>query len=507
MSKQRPNILFILADDLGWNDLGAGGSTFYESPHIDRIAAEGMQFTQGYATCQVCSPSRASILTGKVTPRHGVTDWIGAASGAEWRDRGRCNKLLPPDYRHELRADEITLPAALREGGYRTLFAGKWHLGDVGSHPEDRGFDVNIGGWKAGSPIGGYFSPYQNPKLPNREDGECLPIRLANELSCLIEESADQPFLAYLSFYSVHGPIQTSKDRWERFRRKAVAAGEADAKRFEFDRYLPVRLVQDCPIYAGMIEAMDDAVGVVLGTLERLGLEDDTIVVFTSDNGGVCSGDSYSTTCLPLRGGKGRQWEGGIREPVYIKASGVTEPGSTCDVPVSGIDFYPTLLELAGLAVPEAQEVDGVSIVPLLRGEPGEGIAARDLFWHYPHYGNQGGEPSSIIRRGDWKLIHYYEDGRDELYDLAADPGERQDVAAANPDRARELRADLDEWLAEVDARLPVPDPEYDVQKERERLADLETHFMARLEAQHQDYLDPEWEPNADWWGSQVIDD
>ncbi|MEW6752229.1 MAG: sulfatase [Candidatus Latescibacterota bacterium] len=504
MARRPPNILLILADDLGWNDLGASGSPFYESPNIDRIARQGMQFTQAYAACQVCSPSRASILTGKVTPRHGVTDWIGAASGAQWRRHGRHTRLLPAPYRHELGADEITLPAVLREGGYRTLFVGKWHLGDVGAHPEDRGFDVNVGGWKAGSPMGGYFDPYQNPRLPNRKRGECLPLRLAHEMSRLIEDCGAQPFLAYLPFYSVHGPVQTSRDRWERFRQKAVAAGNPDRSRFAFDRYLPVRRVQDCPVYAGMIEAMDEAVGIVQATLERLGVNDQTIVIFTSDNGGVVSGDSYSTTCLPLRGGKGRQWEGGIREPLYARVPGLTRPGSTCAVPVSGIDFYPTLLELAGLRVPEAQRVDGVSLVPLLRGEPGQAIAARDLFWHYPHYGNQGGEPCTMMRRGDWKLIHSYESGQDELYDLASDPGEQYDVAARHPELAGDLKRGMERWLAEVGARLPEPDSAYDPDAARARLADLETRFMAELEAQHRAYLDPAWEPNPDWWGSQV---
>ncbi len=507
MPQTRPNILFILADDLGWNDLGASGSTFYESPCIDSIAHAGMLFTQGYAACQVCSPSRASILTGKVTPRHGVTDWIGAATGADWRRHGRHTRLLPPGYRQELDAGEITLPAVLRHQGYRTLFVGKWHLGDVGAHPEDRGFDVNIGGWKAGSPIGGYFDPYQNPNLPNQKPGECLPHRLAQEMGEQIQSCGAQPFLAYLSFYSVHGPIQTSRDRWERFRQKAVAHGPLAHRRFEFDKYLPVRMVQDCPIYAGMIQAMDEAVGIVLDTLQRLGLDDNTIVVFTSDNGGVVSGDSYSTACWPLRGGKGRQWEGGIREPIYVTVPGVTDPGSVCDVPVSHIDFYPTLLELAGIPVPAAQQVDGVSLVPLLRGEAGEAIAGRDLFWHYPHYGNQGGEPSAIIRRGDWKLIHYFEDGRDELYHLQEDPGEQVDRAAAEPDRARAWRQRLDTWLAQVGARLPAPDPEYDAALERQRLDDLRTRFMAELEAQHAAYLDPCWEPNPDWWGSQLVYD
>lgn len=506
MASRRPNILFLLADDLGWNDLGATGSPYYESPHLDRLAAGGMRFTQGYATCQVCSPSRASILTGKVPPRHGITDWIGAAWGTEWRRQGRHTRLLPPPYRQELGHEEITLPAVLREGGYRTLFVGKWHLGDVGAHPEDRGFDVNVGGWKAGSPIGGYFSPWQNPRLPNRRDGECLPLRLADEMSRLIEASAGQPFLAYLSFYSVHGPIQTSRDRWEYFRQKAVAAGPP-LQRFAFDRRLPVRQVQDCPVYAGMIQAMDEAVGLVLETIERLGLADHTVTVFTSDNGGVASGDSYSTSCLPLRGGKGRQWDGGVREPLFIGVPDLTRPGSRCDLPVSHLDLYPTLLELAGLRRPAAARLDGTSIVPLLRGESDETVAGRDLFWHYPHYGNQGGEPAAVIRRGDWRLIHYFEDGRDELYLLADDPGEQRDLAAAEPDLAVELRHRLDRWLVEVDARLPVPDPAHDPALEQRRHDDHRTRLMAELETQHRDYLDPDWQPNADWWGSQVTRD
>jgi arylsulfatase A-like enzyme len=502
----RPNIVFILSDDLGWRDLSVEGSTFYESPNIDRIASEGMRFTQGYASCQVCSPSRASILTGKVTPRHGVTDWIGAPSGEDWRRLGRMNKLLPPEYEHGLKADEVTFAEALRREGYRTFFCGKWHLGSEGSFPEDHGFEVNIGGWEAGSPRGGYFAPYRNPRLPDGPAGESLPLRLGRETATFIESHADEPFLAYLSFYSVHGPIQTSRDRWGKYRDKARQSAQP-ANRFVFDRNLPVRVVQDCPIYAGMIEAMDDAVGLVLDALDRCGLRDNTIVCFTSDNGGVCSGDSYPTTNLPLRGGKGRQWEGGIREPFHVRAPGVTAPGPLCDVPVSGIDFYPTLLELAGVPVPAEQTVDGMSLVPLLRGEAAPAVESRDLFWHYPHYGNQGGEPSSIIRAGDWKLIHYYEDGHDELYNLASDSGEQHDVSDREPARTAELRSRLDDWLRQVNARMPEPDPEYDPAKEKERLQNLREEFMPKLEAQHAAYLDPDWEPNPDWWGSQITID
>tara|TARA_B100001123_G_scaffold213468_1_gene241049 strand:- start:5412 stop:6929 length:1518 start_codon:yes stop_codon:yes gene_type:complete len=502
-----PNFLFILADDLGWRDLGVEGSALYESPNIDRIANEGMRFTQGYAACQVCSPSRASILTGKVPPRHGITDWIGAASGKAWRERERFNKLLPPDYEHGLRRDEITIAEAFQRAGYRTFFAGKWHLGDTGQDPEDFGFEINKGGWRVGSPAGGYFAPWENPKLDPGPPGESLPIRLGTETARFIHDHHAEPFFAYLSFYSVHGPIQTSLDRWSKYREKAVAQRNGAKDRFVMDRNLPVRQVQDCPIYGGMIEAMDDAVGIVLETIDRLGLTDNTVVCFTSDNGGVSSGDAYATSNLPLRGGKGRQWEGGIREPFYVKAPGVTRPGSTCDIPVSGIDYYSTFLELADIEVPEKQVVDGMSLVRLLREESDPDIESRDLFWHYPHYGNQGGEPAAMMRRQNWKVIHYYEDGRDELYDLASDPGEQIDLASQHSDVAAAMRERLDAWLVETGAKLPIPDPEYDADKESERLHHLGHEFMEELEDQHAGYLDPDWQPNEDWWGSLVVVD
>jgi arylsulfatase A-like enzyme len=257
---------------------------------------------------------------------------------------------------------------------------------------DDLSFEINKGGWEAGGPVGGYFAPWTNPKLEPGPPGECLTLRLGRETVQFIEAHAREPFLVYLSFYDVHGPIETSQERWEKYRRKAVARGAAE-RRFAFDRKLPVRQVQDCPVYAGMIETVDEAVGMVLDALDRLGLAENTIVCFTSDNGGVSSGDSFSSSMLPLRGGKGRQWEGGIREPLYVRFPGRVASGSACDVPVSGIDFYPTLLELAGVCVPSGQAIDGRSLVPLLRGEPDPTLAARDLFWHYPHYGNQGVTP------------------------------------------------------------------------------------------------------------------
>jgi arylsulfatase A-like enzyme len=495
---QKPNIVFVLADDLGWRDLSGEGSTFYESPHIDRMASDGMKFTRGYATCQVCSPSRASILTGKYPTKHGITTWIGDRSGVAWRGAERHDSHLPPDYERNLRADEITLAEVLRDAGYTTFFAGKWHLGRKGSWPTDHGFEVNKGGWDVGSPRGGYFSPWENPNLTPGPAGESLPIRLGRETAAFIEAHQDRPFFVYLSFYSVHGPIQTTPALWKKYRDKVADAGPVD-QRFIFDRRLAVRQVQDCPIYAGMIESMDDAIGIVLKQLDELGLTENTIVCFTSDNGGVSSGDAFSTSNLPLRGGKGRQWEGGIREPFYVKAPGIAKAGSTSAVPVSGIDWYPTLLELAGVPAPAEQGIDGVSLVPLLKGGS---ISDRSLFWHYPHYGNQGGEPSSIITQNDWKLIHYHEDGHDELYYLADDMGERHDLARAEPDRVLLLRAKLDAWLKATGARLPTEDTQFDAEQRTARWESLRTRGKASLEQRHASYLNVTYRPNDNWWGA-----
>jgi arylsulfatase A-like enzyme len=492
------NFVFILADDLGVRDLSGEGSRFYESPHIDSIARNGMRFTHGYATCQVCSPSRASIMTGKYPARLGITSWIGDREGRQWK---RNTKLLPALYTWRLAHEETTLAEALGGAGYRTFFAGKWHLGDKGSWPEDHGFDINKGGWDRGGPAGGYFSPYKNPRLDDGPVGESLPLRLGRETAQFIRDHRHEPFLAYLSFYSVHGPIQTTQSKWAAYRKKA-AEHPHEGNRFIVDRRLPVRQVQDCPIYAGMIEAMDEAVGMVLDTLDELGLAHNTVVCFTSDNGGVSSGDAFSTSNLPYRGGKGRQWEGGIREPYYMHVPGVTRPGSTCDVPVTGTDFYPTILELAGLKSTPQQHVDGVSLVPLLNGKT---IEDRDLFWHYPHYGNQGGEPSSIIRSGPWKLIHYWEDGRDELYHILDDISEQLDLAGSHPDKRTTLRKKLNQWLDNVNANMPLLNPEYDAPLAEKQKITIQTKTLSDLEKKHAKYVQPGWTPrDKTWYGSQV---
>ena len=500
MIAKKPNVLFILVDDMGAKDLSNEGSTFYESPNIDRIAREGMKFTRGYATCQVCSPSRASILTGKYPVNHGITTWIGDASGEAWSRRGRHDSHLPPEYERNLRASEITLAEAMKNAGYTTFFAGKWHLGSEGSWPTDHGFDLNKGGWDVGSPRGGFFSPWQNPNLESGPAGESLTQRLGQETADFIEANKNQPFLAYLSFYTVHGPIQTTEELWKKYRDKAEKRGLA-GERFLFDRRLNVRQVQDCPIYAGMIEQLDQAIGMVLDKLDEHGLNDQTIICFTSDNGGVSSGDAYATSNLPLRGGKGRQWEGGIREPFYLLAPGVSKPRSISNTPVSGIDWYPTLLELCRVPIPKEQEIDGVSLVPLLKGKK---ISKRPLFWHYPHYGNQGGEPSSIIMEGNWKLIYFHEDGRDELYDLSEDIGEQNDLLATERKRAKKMRTKLDAWLKETRAKFPKPDPKFDSAKRAARWQNIQVSNRKSLEKRHADFLKSDFRPNQNWWGSTV---
>ncbi len=497
---ERPNVVLILVDDMGLHDLSVEGSTFYRSPNIDALARGGMRFTQGYAACRVCSPSRASIQLGKFTARHGVTNWIGSKSGMDWK---RDDRLLPADYLHNLPEDDVTLAEALREGGYQTFFAGKWHLGGEGSLPTDHGFTINRGGHDRGSPPGGFFSPYKNPKLKDGPAGESLPLRLADETVDFIKSNRDQPFFAMLSFYSVHAPVQTTRKLWAKYQQAAPKL-PAGGERFLVDRTLPVRQIQDHPVYAGMIEVTDTAVGRVMKALDETGLTESTIVIFTSDNGGVSSGDAYATSNLPLRGGKGRQWEGGIREPFYIKFPPLTKPNSTSDVAVTGADFYPTILELCGLPARPAQHVDGVSLVPLLGGKR---IASRPLYWHYPHYDNQGGEPSSIIREGDWKLIHYYDDDRTELYNLSFDAGERSDLSRTHPARASRMDKQLMSWLESVSAKYPQPDPRYDPNRTEARFDRAQTTLKARLEQTHAAMLHPDWRPNASWWGSMVAED
>ncbi len=455
-ARGRPNILFILADDLGQRDLGSYGSTFYETPHLDRLAREGVRFTSAYAAAPVCSPTRASLLTGRWPPRTGITDYIGAPDRPElWK---RNTRALPAPFGDRLALDETTIAEALKGAGYATFFAGKWHLGPEGAWPEQQGFDHNLGGIDLGGPYGGnkYFSPYGNPRLPDGPDGEHLPDRLASETVRFIEANRARPFFAFLSFYSVHTPLMARPDLQRKYEEKRQRLGLEAAWGREHAR--DVRLVQEHAVYAGMVDAMDQAVGKVLDRLDALGLRENTLVIFTSDNGGLSTSEGWPTSNMPLRAGKGWMYEGGLRVPLLVRWPQLTRPGTQVHSPVTSPDFFPTLLEAAatrGAGV----DVDGVSFLPALRGQA---PAERAMFWHYPHYGNQGGAPASAIRRGSWKLIEWLEDGSIELFDLSRDIGETRELSPTHPTRARQLLAELKAWRTKVGAQLPRPNPNYD---------------------------------------------
>jgi arylsulfatase A-like enzyme len=454
-ARARPNIVFLLIDDLGYMDIGAYNSnTFYETPNIDRLASEGMRFTQGYAANPVCSPTRYSIMTGRHPSRVDATNFFSGRRGGKFN----CAPL-----NDRMSLSEVTLAEALKAGGYKTFFAGKWHLGASAEYwPENQGFDVNQGGWKHGGPwFGGkYFSPFGNPRLEDGPKGEHLPHRLASETIKFISENKGGPFLAYLSFYSVHTPLMAPKELVEKYRQKAQRLGLNGKPEFAPEEQVfpnskqrrSVRILQKHAIYAAMVESMDRNVGRVLAALKEQGIEDETAVFFMSDNGGLSTSEGQPTSNLPLRGGKGWVYEGGIREPFMIKWPGVTKPGSVSDVPVVSTDFFPTILEIAGLPLRPELHLDGVSLTSILKG--GAAPQRDAIYWHYPHYSNQGGFPGGAIRMGDWKLIERYEDGRRHLYNLKDDIGERTDLAAKESERAAQMRAKLHAFYKRVDAKF-----------------------------------------------------
>jgi arylsulfatase A-like enzyme len=457
----KPNILFILIDDMGWRDLGCYGSTFHETPVIDRLAREGALFTNAYAACPVCSPSRASILSGKYPARVGVTNFIGGHTSG---------RLTDAPYTRELPLTETSLASALRDGGYQTWHVGKWHLGEEACWPTRHGFDVNIGGCDWGLPRYGYVSPYRHPTLPDGPAGEYLTDRLTGEALRLIAGAGDQPFFLNLWHYAVHVPITvTDAALVEKYREKARRLGLDSIDCFEEGDYFPCvhkqdqrivrRLVQSDPNYAAMIENLDSNIGRLLDGLAAVGKLDTTIIIFSSDNGGLSTAEGSPTCNAPLSEGKGWMYDGGVREPLIVRWPGVVTPGSVHETLVSSPDFYPTLLEAAGLPARPQQHADGVSFMPVLRGEGG--FERGPLYWHYPHYGNQGGTPGCAVRDGDYKLLRFFEDEHRELFNLAQDPGETTDLLASEPAVAARLDAALTAWLAAMNARLPTTNPDF----------------------------------------------
>lgn len=456
-AQEKLNFVFFLADDLGYMDVGFNNpDTFYETPNLDSLAASGMVFTDFYAACQVCSPTRASILTGKYPARMDTTNFFS----------GRRNgKYYAADFETVMPLEEVTLAEALKENGYKTFFAGKWHLGDSGHGPKDQGFDINKGGGGNGLPRS-YFSPYKNVEnLPAGPDGEFLTGRLAEESEKFLNSASkgDDPFLLYLSFYSVHTPLQAPKRLIDKYKAKAKKLGiDDESGSFEVggerqvwpntEEERKVRIRQDHATYAAMVESLDTAVGRVLQRLDELNLRDSTAIIFMSDNGGLSTSEGHPTSNLPLRGGKGWMYEGGIREPMVVRWPGITAGGTRCTVPAVSTDFYPTMLEMAGLPAKADQHVDGKSLVPLLRNAFAK-FDRGPIFFHYPHYANQGGFPASAVRDGDYKLIQDLEDGAYELYNLSTDPEEHNNLEQLETDMVKQMGASLDAWRREVEAK------------------------------------------------------
>jgi arylsulfatase A-like enzyme len=436
---ERLNVVFILADDLGWADLGCYGSKYHKTPHIDRLAATGMRFTDAYAAAPICSPTRAAIMTGKYPARLNLTDWLPG------RPDRPDQKLLRPIIAQEIPPSETTLAAALKSAGYATGHVGKWHMGGKDAGPEQRGFDLNIAGDQTGSPRS-YFAPFKGadgrfmPGLEKAPEGEYLTDRLTTEAEKFIDANRDRPFFLYLAHYTVHIPLKAKADLVAKY--KQGRPGE-----------------QGNPLYAAMIESLDDSVGRILKKLDDLKLIDRTLVAFTSDNGGLCvleGPNTPPTINAPLREGKGYLYEGGLRVPLLVSWPGITKSGSTSATPVHSIDFFPTLLEACG--VKSDARVDGISLVPALKGE----AVKRDaLYWHYPHYSNQGGRPGAAVRAGAFKFIEFYENDRRELFDLSKDLGESQNLIGSQPAVAKELHETLDAWRKEVGAKMMKPNPDF----------------------------------------------
>lgn len=460
-SAAQPNIIFFLIDDMGWTDVSYQGSRLYETPYIDELASRGMRFTQAYAASAVCSPTRSSIMTGKYPARLNQTDWIpGRGNSPE-------NQFLQVEDLNRLPLEEVTIAERLQEAGYITCHIGKWHLGGEGHLPEDQGFDINIAGNRHGAPPH-YFYPYKrgdyqlDELAETGEEGEYLTDRLGSEAVGFIRDHAEEPFFLYFSHYAVHTPRQAKKDHIQKYEDKIRSMSEPEGPEFIKEHDVRTKAVQDNPVYAGMVESTDNTVGMVMDTLGELGIGENTIIIFMSDNGGLATlpqGRTGSTANLPLRAGKGWNYEGGIREPMFIVWHGTVEPNSVSHEPVISTDFHPTILEMAGLPADPSQHMDGISLVPLLQGEPT--LERDNLYWHYPHYHGSGARPHGAMRSGDWKLLEFYEDNSIELYNLAEDMGEQNEISADEPERTAAMHEQFQQWRKKVDAQMPKPNPNY----------------------------------------------
>lgn len=441
--KTKPNVVVLLVDDLGWRDVGFMGSQYYETPNIDKLASESMVFTNAYAACAVCSPTRASIMTGRYPARIGITDWIRARFQVQ-KDELQAppqyeeneNKILrTPSNPFWMDLDEVTIAEVLKNEGYYTCHIGKWHLGPDDYYPEKQGFDQNIAGCDMGQPVN-YFDPYKNdngvgfPNLNSRQEGEYLVDRLADEFKNVVNQRKDKPFFINMCYYAVHTPLMAKPEIIQKYKAKKVVDGQKN------------------PVYAAMIESLDHAVGKLVATLKENGLIDNTIIVFMSDNGGLIGPTDNS----PLRSGKGYPYEGGIRIPMFVYWNGKILPGSICNLPVSTIDILPTVCAITNSPLPE-NELDGRDISPVFDNANLEQIP---LFWHFPHYRGEDVVPYSIIRDGEWKLIKRYEGVEFELYNLDNDEEEKYDLAKDLPEKVSELDSKLQDWLRHSNAKIPI---------------------------------------------------
>ena len=459
-NKAKPNVILVLVDDMGWMDLSCQGSDFYRTPNVDRLAREGIRFTNGYAACAVCSPTRAAVQTGRYPHRLGVTDWIRSLfqrGGLGTPDQNpteyvgaKNRKLLCPPNPYWMESSEITIAEALQKNGYKTAYIGKWHLGDEAWYPEKQGYDENFGGCDYGQPPS-FFDPYNNPKhkhptiqagihkLPERKKGEYLTHREADEAVSLIRKWKNRPFFIQVSHYAVHTPIQAIQEVADKYKFKE-GMSETNRK------------------YAAMVESIDDCMRDILAELKKYKIDENTLIIFTSDNGGL-DRNGKPTENAPLRSGKGYCYEGGIRVPFLVRWPAQIPSGKKTDFPVSSIDLFPTIMEATGTPLPKDRAIDGLSLTSHLNSGGKKTPQRETLIWHFPHYRHAPG-PYSIIRKGDFKLIKFWE-GIYELYDLKNDLGESNNLAEIKHELVKELEAELIARLTADGARLPKSNPEY----------------------------------------------